>query len=210
MNSPRPSKILLELQSILEPIAIKDAFPRNQPTEVELGCGDGSFLIDYAKARPDKNFLAVERLQGRLDKVARKANRAGLSNVRAVRIESSYLLEFLLPRNSVSALHLYFPDPWPKRKHWRYRLVNERFPLLCAQALTPAGRVFLRTDHQEYFGVMQATFRTTPLFAEVSSPPELLAITTDFEKEFNKQGIVTLQACYERTQEPLPPVTKVG
>ena len=96
--------------------------------EVELGSGDGSFLAQRAAAYPERNFLGVERLLGRLRKLDRKARRAGLTNVRLLRIEAGYFLEYLLPATSVHALHLYFPDPWPKRKHRKNRLVNERFP----------------------------------------------------------------------------------
>lgn len=206
MNSQTSGDILFELQSVLETIPVHDIFSRRQPIEVELGCGDGSFLIEYAMSRPDRNFLAVERLQGRLLKVVRKSKRAGITNVRALRIESAYFLEYLLPAHSVAAVHLYFPDPWPKRRHVRHRIVNERFPRICAQALSEGGRVFLRTDHPEYYATMLETFRASPLFLEESSPSELLAIRTDFEKEFNKRGIKTLHACFSKAAEMQPVV----
>ena len=82
---------------------------------MELGCGDASFLVDYARRHPERNFIGVERLLGRLRKLDRKGRRAGLTNLRGVRIESSYFLEYLLPPHSVSALHVYFPDPWPNQ-----------------------------------------------------------------------------------------------
>src|SRR5688572_22700975 len=105
--------------SYLDRLPLAEMFPQAQPLEVELGAGDGSFLIAWAKANPARNFLGVERLLGRIRKIDRKASRAGLQNVRLMRIEASYFLEYLLPRNSVTALHIYFPDPWPKRKHWK-------------------------------------------------------------------------------------------
>jgi hypothetical protein len=86
-----------------------------QPLEVELGCGDASFLVEYARRNPAKNFIGVERLLGRLQKLDRKGRRAGLKNLRGVRIESAYFLQYLLPPHSAQALHIYFPDPWPKK-----------------------------------------------------------------------------------------------
>ena len=163
-----------------------------------MGSGDGSFIVDYAKLHPERNFIAVERLLGRLNKINRKGLGAGLTNLRGIRIESGYFLEYLLPKQSVSALHLYFPDPWPKRKHWKNRLVNERFPELCWTVLLPGGVVYLRTDHEEYFTQMSQVFRSSQSFKEVATPEEVSGCLTDFEREFRARGIVTLRAAYSR------------
>ena len=172
-------------------------FPQPQPLEVELGCGDASFLVEYARQNPGKNFLGVERLLGRLQKLDKKGRRLGLANLRGIRIESASLLEFLLPRNCAAALHIYFPDPWPKKKHRRHRLINERFPALARQVLTPGGSVFLRTDDADYFQQMNEVFATADFFEKVETPAALAAITTDFERDFNAQGIPTLRAAYQ-------------
>src|SRR5438445_12765556 len=111
--------LVYALPSILERLDLDRLFPKSQPLEVELGIGDDSFLVNYATVHTTRNFIGVERLLGRIRKMDKKAQRAGLSNLRAIRIESSYFLEYLLPRHSAVALHIYFPDPWPKRKHWR-------------------------------------------------------------------------------------------
>ena len=163
-----------------------------------MGSGDGSFLVEYASQHPDRNFIGVERLLGRIRKLERKARRSALSNVRGVRIESAYFLEYLLPPNSAIALHIYFPDPWPKRKHRRHRLINERFPVLARQALAPGGKVYLRTDDQDYFEQMVGIFAASPAFRLSETPVELSALITDFEKEFLSRGIKTLRAAYER------------
>jgi len=188
---------IYELPSILERLDMAQLFPRKGPLEVELGSGDGSFLVAYAKQSPECNFLGVERLLGRIRKTARKSARAGLTNLRGIRIESSYLLEFLLPRNSVSALHIYFPDPWPKRKHQRHRLINERFPGLASQALVPRGRIYIRTDHLEYYTQILEVFRPGALYRPVDTPLNSQEILTDFERGFHARGIATLRAAYE-------------
>src|SRR5256885_872759 len=144
--------------SITERLNITALFPVIQPLEVELGCGDGSFLAEYAARHPERNFIGIERLLGRMRKLDRKGRRAGLTNLRGVRIESAYFVEYLLPPHSISALHIYFPDPWPKRKHWKNRLINERFPDLARPALVPGGTVYLRTDHEDYFEQMKTVF----------------------------------------------------
>jgi tRNA (guanine-N7-)-methyltransferase len=186
------------LGSIIDPLDLKQLFIKPQPLEVELGAGDGSFLVEYARLHPEHNFIGVERLLGRLGKIDRKAQRAGLVNLRAIRIESSYFLEYLLPPHSAVALHLYFPDPWPKRKHRRHRLVSERFPVIAGRALQVGGKVYLRTDDQDYFQQMLAVFGASPLFKSLETPAEILSLTTDFERGFEARGIATLRPAYQK------------
>ncbi len=190
--------LLYELSSILERLDLVKLFPVAQPLQVELGCGDASFLAEYARQDPQANFLGVERLLGRLRKLERKGRRLGLTNLCGLRIESAYLLEFLLPQHSVQALHIYFPDPWPKKKHRRFRLINERFPTLAWQVLAPGGTVYLRTDDEDYFQQMTTVFGADQRFQPMATPASLAAVLTDFEREFNAQGIPTNRAAYQR------------
>ena len=180
--------------SYIERLSLSGLFPTPQPLEVELGAGDGSFLTAWAKANPQHNFLAVERLLGRIRKVERKATRARLTNVRLMRIEAWYFLEYLLPRQSVTALHIYFPDPWPKRKHRKNRLINQAFAETCMRALAPGGTIYLRTDDRDYFSHMQSVFKGFPA---VAAPEELVKTLTDFERTFHHQGVSTLAAAYQ-------------
>jgi tRNA (guanine-N7-)-methyltransferase len=191
-----PGNLVVQLRTILEPLDLGELFPQSQPLEVELGCGDASFLVEYARLNPEKNFLGVERLLGRIQKLDRKGRRQGLNNLRGVRIESAYFLQYLLPPNSAGALHIYFPDPWPKKKHRRHRLINEGFPALARMALRSGGIVHLRTDDADYFQQMNEVFAAATYFAPVEPTASLVAVTTDFEQGFNAQGIPTLRAAY--------------
>jgi tRNA (guanine-N7-)-methyltransferase len=193
-----PESLLYDPPSILEPIDVARLFPRVQPLEVELGCGDATFLVEYAAMHPERNFLGIERLLGRIRKLDKKGRRLGLTNLRGIRIECGYFLQYLLPPGSVSVFHIYFPDPWPKKKHRRNRLIQPRFPALAHAALVPGGRVYLRTDDPDYFAQMREVFAAAPVFRPVETPPELLALQTDFEREFRARGIPTLYAGYER------------
>ncbi len=195
---PSSSKSLIyELPSVVERINFAELFPTPQPIEVELGCGDSTFLVSWAQQHPGRNLVGVERLLGRLNKLNRKGLRAGLTNLRGVRVESRYFVEYLLPARSVQALHIYFPDPWPKRKHERHRLINERFPIIANQALAPGGSVFLRTDDANYFAQMKAFFGRTHVFRPAVTPEPLAEIPTDFEKEFVKRGVPIFHAAYQ-------------
>jgi len=189
--------MIVELRSIVERLDLAQLFPQPQPLEVELGCGDASFLVEYARQNPEKNFIGVERLLGRIGKLHRKGHRAGLTNLRGVRIESSYFLQYLLPPHSASGLHIYFPDPWPKKKHHRHRLINERFPKLARTALAPGGVVYLRTDDMDYFAQMTGIFGAGREFQKIETPAGLAEWPTDFEREFRARGIQTLRAAYK-------------
>lgn len=186
--------------SYVERLSPDRLFPAQQPLEVELGSGDGSFLAEWARLHPAHNFLGVERLLGRLRKLDRKGLRAGLTNLRLIRLEASYLVEFLLPRESVRALHIYFPDPWPKRRHHKNRLINARFTSVARQALQPGGQVFLRTDNSDYFAQMRAVFQADSAFQPIDTPLSLGAVKTDFERDFEAQGIPILRAAYQRQE----------
>jgi tRNA (guanine-N7-)-methyltransferase len=192
------SSLLYDLPSILDRIDPAALFAQPRPVEVELGCGDASFLVRYAAVRRDANFIGVERLLGRLRKLDRKGRRAGLDNVRGIRIESGYFLEYLFPRACAAAIHVYFPDPWPKRKHWKNRLINRQFPGLAARALAPGGIVYLRTDDAPYFDQMTSVFAAAREFRAVETPPALASILTDFEEGFVARGIATRRTAFEK------------
>ena len=189
--------LIVTLPSIVERLDVVRLFPTAQPLEVELGCGDASFLAEYARQNPAKNFIGVERLLGRIQKLDKKGRRLGLTNTRGVRIESAYFLQYLLPPHTAVALHIYFPDPWPKKKHRHHRLIGETFPALARTTLTPGGTVFLRTDDTDYFQQMNEVFGAAKEFEKVATPAALAEITTDFERDFNAQGIPTLRAAYK-------------
>lgn len=169
---------------------------------MEIGCGDGSFLAAYAAQRQEKNFLGIERLLGRIRKLNRKAVRLRLNNLKILRIEASYCIQYLLPPKSIRACHIYFPDPWPKKKHWKRRLITPKFAENLAKTLEPGGQVFLRTDNEGYFRQMLETFGKNPRFLATSAPLELTAVPTDFEKTFAQQGIPTLRAQYRLAHIP--------
>lgn len=183
---------------IIERLPLDGIFLRHQSLEIEIGAGDGSFLVAYAKAHPDINLIGLERLLGRLRKIDRKARRAGLENVRLLRLEAAYFVQYMVPPASVRAFHIYFPDPWPKRRHWKNRLINLGFTQLLHRALAPSGVVHLRTDDQPYFTQMIEVFGNNIAFEKMDTSPELLSVITDFERNFHLRGVATNHATYRR------------
>ncbi len=131
-------------------LAVEELCRGGRPLEIDLGCGDGSFLLAMAEHHADRDFLGVERLLGRVRKVCRKISRRGLDNARVLRLDSRYVIEWLLPPDSVSRIHLLCPDPWPKARHHRRRLIQVDFLQAVRKALIPGGEFLFMTDHPEY------------------------------------------------------------
>ena len=188
--------LLHEFESVTEPLRLEELFPVAQPAEVEIGCGDGGFLLEWATRQLGKNFLGVERLLGRIRKLDKKGRCAGLTNLRLLRFEARYLLQYLLPDHAFDAVHIYFPDPWPKDKHRRHRLIDEHFPELARRILLPNGIVHLRTDDPAYFEQMQESFLPAKYFPVTETPVELANVTTEFERQWNEEGKPTLRVSY--------------
>ncbi len=169
------------------PFDLAQIFPRPAPLEVDIGCGDGAFAVAQAVRFPERNFIGLEKLAGRVWRGCKKASRLGLTNVRFLRIESSYALQYLLPAGSVEMVHLLFPDPWPKSKHRRRRMVTPEFLTLVHRLLAPEGRLRIVTDDKKYFDAICAVI-SPEIFAESPAvPAEEFPITT-FEKHFLADG----------------------
>ena len=174
-------------ESYVAPLDLEKIFGRIAPLHVDLGCGDGSFIRALAESMPERNFLGIERLLGRISSAARKA--ATVENVRLLRMESSYAVRYLLPAGSVETFYLLFPDPWPKRRHWRRRIVTGEFLGAISQALAENGRFLIATDHLNYFGKIEEIARANPDFAvaevDVDLPPSRFGDDFSGEKRAN-------------------------
>jgi tRNA (guanine-N7-)-methyltransferase len=172
----------------------------SRPLEVDLGCGDGSFLVEMAAAHPQRNFFGVERLAGRVEKTAKRISQRGLTNVRVMRLESAYTLGWLLPAASVSRLHLLFPDPWPKKGHHRRRLFNDReFLEGLARVLTTGGEFLHETDDRPYFEHAVAVMARQPGFVALEWPEGAFPYpVTDFERQWRALGKAVHRARWKK------------
>jgi tRNA (guanine-N7-)-methyltransferase len=187
-TTPVGRSFIFKPDNWFQPLDWRAVFPLEQPLDIDLGCGNGSFLLWAARAHPQRNFLGVERLLRRLRRVDRKAVRDGLENVRLIRVEATYLIGKLIPTGSVSTYHILFPDPWPKRRHHTRRLISPDFLADVHRTMTLDGAINCATDHEEYFAWIQQAFTSNARFTEAEPavlPPEA---RTDFEKEFVAAG----------------------
>jgi tRNA (guanine-N7-)-methyltransferase len=120
------------------------------PLEIEIGAGRGEFIIDRAAAIPERNFLAVELSAPLVRLLAARAALAGLQNLRIVRADARPLVNLFLPRECVSAYHVYFPDPWPKARHAKHRLFTPWFVANLLRTMTARAALYVATDVPDY------------------------------------------------------------
>lgn len=189
----------VQLENPFDPLDWAQVFSQARPIVLDLGAGDGGFALAYAQQRPDCNLLAVERLLGRATKIARRASRLGLDQVRVLRFESSYLLRYLVPPASVQEIHLLFPDPWPKHKHKHHRIVQPAFLQDVVRVLQPGGLFRFVTDHAEYFQKALPLIQATPGLIRAESEPTYPV--TDFERHFREQGLPIYSCSSSRSPE---------
>lgn len=188
---PRPpfSEVEFVPSHYFRQIPLEEITNVGRPLELDLGCGDGSFLIDLAKQHPDRDFIGVERLLGRCKKVSRKILRNKIPNAKILRLDSKYVVEWLLPPASISRMHLLCPDPWPKARHHRRRLIQVPFLNAVKNALQPGGEFLFMTDHEEYHQYGQEKILESGLF-ELSEWHEdsFHYPKTDFQERWEAEG----------------------
>ncbi len=164
-------------------------FGRSAPVELEIGTGKGRFLLQEAAAHPERNYLGVE-IETEYALIARaRAQAAGLANVRIEKLDGKLFVTRRLAPASLSGLHVYFPDPWPKRRHHKRRLFDPAFAAAAAAALAPGGLLRVASDHASYFGLIrevlegEASLERVP--DEETGPWEA---GTHYEVKFRRSG----------------------
>jgi tRNA (guanine-N7-)-methyltransferase len=175
--------------SYVDQLELATCFGRTAPVEVDLGCGDGGFLVDLAAQYPERDFLGIERLVGRVRSACAKAAHRKVQNVRVLRIESGYAVRYLLPPASVDTFHLNFPDPWPKKRHQRRRIVTEEFVRAIGAALRTAGSLLIATDQLDYFDAIRQLIASDGTFVERAPGARDHLPLTAFERRFHNAGV---------------------
>ncbi len=130
---------------------------------LEIGCGHGHFLTAYAQAHPEEFCLGVDLLADRLVRAGRKSRRLGLENIAWTQAEAGLLLEALPDETRFTGtIFILFPDPWPKRRHWKHRIIRPDFLSALARRAAVGARLCFRTDHAPYFLASTEILRTHP------------------------------------------------
>jgi tRNA (guanine-N7-)-methyltransferase len=179
-------------------------FGNSNPIEIELGCGKGRFIIRSAQENPGINYLGVEK-SGKYSRVLKqRVLKSGVQNIRLLRGEAAYFITKFIPPASVQAFHIYFPDPWPKKRHHKRRLVNTGFVEKAKSSLAANGCIFYATDFEDYFNQMLDVSRTCKgieeVFCKVVQPPEAdpEGADTNYERKYMIQGRTIYKAAFKK------------
>jgi tRNA (guanine-N7-)-methyltransferase len=141
---------------------------RYAPLVLEVGSGMGETTIAIAKAHPEADFIAVEVHAPGVGALLNAIERERLTNVRVIRHDAVEVLEQMVTDASLAAIHLFFPDPWPKKRHHKRRLVQPEVAALMARKLMPGGTLHAATDWPDYAEQMAAVFGAEPLLVPAS------------------------------------------
>ena len=188
----------------------------SRPLEIEVGCGKGQFLTRRAAGHPDCDFLGIERMLERVRLFDGKCRRGGIDNARVLRLEALYTFHYLLPAHHARRVYVFFPDPWPKKKHHSHRLFGPLFLNALWKRLEIGGRLEFATDHREYFETVIGCFELDARrpegqrFRRVAAMPRPKEVWTEFETMFREQGQRVYSAAWEALEAddaPLAPLT---
>ena len=201
-----PDSHVLHHKDITRPIE----FDLSRPLEVEVGCGKGRFLVARAAANPGCDFLGIERMLERVRLFDGKCRRGHVDNAAVLRLEALYTFHYLLPAHHVRRVYVFFPDPWPKKKHHSHRLFGPLFRNALWKRLETGGKIEFATDHEEYFGEVCDGFAADARFRRVEPMPRPKEVWTEFEEMFREQGLPIHAAAWEALagdDAPLAPLT---
>lgn len=176
-------------------------FGREAPLEVDLGCGDGGFLAALASERPERNFLGVERMPGRVRASCRRIGDNQIPNARVLQADILEALRVFLPPRAAEVCHLLFSDPWPKRRHHVRRVFSEEFLRAVARVLKPGGKLRVATDDADYFAAMECIWPRVSFFEAVPVNDRSIAFATTFESRFRIRGLAIHRLVLRLVQE---------
>ena len=145
-------------------LELDTVFGRNAPRVLEIGFGNGDSLVALASEQPERDFIGVEVHEPGAGHCLLRIEETGITNLRLIVHDALDVLEEQIPPASLERLNLYFPDPWPKKRHHKRRIVNERFLTLAASRLAANGTLNLATDWEDYARHIDVTLAASPLF----------------------------------------------
>lgn len=175
------------------PLDGRTLFGNSNPVEIEVGFGKGLFLLTASQTRPEVNFLGVEIERKYCLYTANRIAKRGLGNVKLAHADARLFFRGCLPARCVRAVHVFFPDPWWKKRHHKRRLFTAEFVAECARVLEQGGRLNFVTDVEEYFYRVSELVAVQPSLGplpppEPGTPAHDLDYLTNFERKFRKEG----------------------
>ncbi len=197
---PRETPLIVESELRLDPVRSVEGLDWSQvfgsagPVEVEIGIGKGRFLLAAAESRPDVRMLGVEWSNQYLRIAESRAVRLSLENVRFIRVDARELVQRGIPDDSVDCYYVFYPDPWPKKRHNKRRFFQPGTVDGLARTLVAGGCVHVATDHEDYWSVIEplmdgrAEFSRLPEFGGERFPLPVDEPLTNFEDKYRVEG----------------------
>jgi tRNA (guanine-N7-)-methyltransferase len=180
------------VETLPRPINWQTLFGNSNPVEIEIGSGKGTFITEQARARPDVNFFGIEWARFYWRYTADRLRRHNCMNARAIRAEAVFFLDEFVPDASVSVLHIYFPDPWPKARHHKRRTISDKLMPKVQRILVPGGRLSIVTDHPGYWEQIEPAVRNSTLkvvdYNRPGSAKDGEFVGTNFERKYAREG----------------------
>ncbi|MDR3129945.1 MAG: tRNA (guanosine(46)-N7)-methyltransferase TrmB [Treponema sp.] len=152
----------LPFPAVPAPLDFSSVFGNGRPVTVEIGFGMGRAAAEIAAANPDKNYLGLEVYRPGIGRLLWEIESRGLQNIRIIEHDAVEVLERLVPDRSLGAAHIFFPDPWPKKRHHKRRLITRPFTELLARKLAPGGYIYMVTDWVDYAEWAMRELSATP------------------------------------------------
>ena len=190
-----------------QPLDLAATFGRSAPVILEIGFGNGESLAEMAATHPERDYLGVEVHRPGIGRLLHLVTEQGLTNVRVIDGDAVEVMTHQLPRGSLAGIQLYFPDPWPKKRHHKRRIVQPDWVELAASRLKPGGWLHLATDWEDYAEHMLAVMDASPQFDNLAgaghyadSPGE--RPRTKFEERGTRKGHAVHDLIYRRRPDP--------
>ena len=169
-----------------ESLEFKRVFGNENPVTLEIGFGMGIATAMIAQDNPQKNYLGVEVHRPGIGRLLWEIEERGLSNIRIIEYDAVDVLDKMIPPSSLAAFHIFFPDPWPKKRHHKRRLITRPFTGLLAATLCPGGYVYMVTDWADYGDLALAELSATEGLRNTCdgfAPPREWRPSTKFEQK---------------------------
>jgi len=177
-------------------------FGNRNPVEVEIGPGTGTFLLAAAARDPQVNFLGIEHSHSRAARLAATLETHALPNARVIAADAACVLAGLVPGGSVAAYHIYFPDPWWKRRHFRRRLLTPALAATLAHTLADGGHIYVATDVPDVFALALQTLGNHRDLAHHADPTPPRPSVTAFERKGLARGATITEATFVKRAAP--------
>ena len=195
-------QIEISISDLNDRIDWAELFGNMNPVEIEIGCGKGRFIINSAMKYPDINYVGIERALRYFRFMKERSAKRNLTNIRVLQDDAGYFIERFVPDHSVTACHIYFPDPWPKKRHRKRRLFKQDFLGHIERTLISGGTVDVATDYVEYYEEMIALLEASDVLNKMEDIPERVKslgdIRTNFETKYVAEGRPIYRKGYEK------------